>query len=114
MTKKKISLDSIIKKIRSSGKPVIINLITHFGTNKYPLTDEAYIKKLCYRGVDGFMLDIMIKEEDPLNIITQMSDILDKYELRLQPKELERFDENEESMVRDYIIFNACRIIKEV
>jgi pyruvate kinase len=114
MTKKKISLDSIIKKIRSSGKPVIINFIANFGTNKYPLTDEAYIKKLCYRGVDGFMLDIMIKEEDPLNIITQMSDILDKYELRLQPRELERFDENEESMVRDYIIFNACRIIKEV
>ncbi|MEI8253630.1 MAG: hypothetical protein WCG25_08045 [bacterium] len=60
------------------------------------------------------MLDIMIKEDDPLNIITEMSDLLDKYELRLQPRELERFDENDDSMVRDYIIFNACRVVKEV
>ncbi len=114
MTKKKISLESIIKKIRSSWKPVIINFIDNFWTNKYPLTDEAYIKKLCYRWIDWFMLDIMIKEDDPLNIITEMSDLLDKYELRLQPRELERFDENDDSMVRDYIIFNACRVVKEV
>lgn len=114
MTKKKISLESLIKKIRATWKPVIINFIDNFWTNKYPLTDEAYIKKLCYRGIDWFMLDVMIKEDDPLNIITQMSDLLDKYELRLQPKELERFDEDDDSMVRDYIIFNAYRVTQEV
>jgi len=114
MTKKKISLDSIVKKIRSLWKPVIINFIDNFLTNKYPLTDESYIKKLCYLWIDWFMLDIMIREDDPLNIITKMSDLLDKYELRLPKKELERFDENEESMVRDYIIFNACRVVEEV
>ncbi|MCF7835289.1 hypothetical protein K9M48_04600 [Candidatus Gracilibacteria bacterium] len=114
MTKKKITLESLIKDIRSSGKPVVINFIDNFGTNKYPLTDEAYIKKLCYRGVDGFMLDIMLKEEDPLNIITKMSDMLDKYELRIQPKETERFDHDDEAMIRDYIIFNAYRVTQEV
>jgi pyruvate kinase len=60
------------------------------------------------------MLDIMIREDDPLDIITEMSDLLDKYELRLQEKDLERFDKDEDYIVRDYIIFNAYRVTKEV
>jgi pyruvate kinase len=48
MTKKKITLESLIKRVRLKGKPVIINFIDNFLTNKYPLVDESYIKKLCY------------------------------------------------------------------
>ena len=70
--------------------------------------------KLCALGADACMIDTMLREDDPLALITELSEILDKFELKLHEKELPRFYENNEFMVRDYIIYNAYRATKEV
>jgi len=56
----------------------------------------------------------LLREDDPLNIITQLSDTLDTLELKIAPQELTRFYANNEFMVRDYIIYNAHRATQEV
>ncbi|MEI7563521.1 MAG: pyruvate kinase alpha/beta domain-containing protein [bacterium] len=60
------------------------------------------------------MIDTMLQEDDPLEVITQLTQSLDTYELKIAEKELTHFYENNEFMVRDYIIYNACRTTKEV
>ena len=60
------------------------------------------------------MLETMIQEEDPLNIITEVSEKLNKYELKVPPCQLGTFYERSEFLVRDYIIYNAHRITQEM
>ena len=60
------------------------------------------------------MLDVLLREDDPLTMITQLSDTLDTLELKITPQELTRFYVNNEFMVRDYIIYNAHRTTQEV
>jgi len=61
------------------------------------------------------MLEPMIKEEDPLEIITEISDLLTKYELKLPEEEATRFDKDEDDFaVRDYIIYNSYKITRDM
>ncbi|MEI7920120.1 MAG: pyruvate kinase alpha/beta domain-containing protein [bacterium] len=64
--------------------------------------------------VDAYMLDVLLREDDPLDMITELSDTLDSLELKITPQELPRFYANNEYMVRDYIIYNAHRTTQEV
>jgi pyruvate kinase len=64
--------------------------------------------------VDGLMLEIMIQEDDPLDIITNVSELLAKYELEIDEDKTARFYEDSDFIVRDYIIYNANRITTEV
>lgn len=114
MEKKGISQEDLIKKIKSTGKPVSISFKWDMGTKNYKFTNQEEIKKFCNLAVDGFVLEPMIKEEDPLNIITQISELLDKYELEIPQEAAKRFDNDEDSAVRDYIIYNAYRITREM
>ncbi|HKL43723.1 MAG TPA: pyruvate kinase, partial [Candidatus Absconditabacterales bacterium] len=114
MEKKGISQEDLIKKIKSTGKPVSISFKGDMGTKNYKFTNQEEIKKFCNLAVDGFVLEPMIKEEDPLNIITQISELLDKYELEIPQEAAKRFDNDEDSAVRDYIIYNAYRITREM
>ncbi|MBU0627140.1 hypothetical protein KKG31_02805 [Patescibacteria group bacterium] len=61
------------------------------------------------------MIDTMIKEDDPLEIVTELFDMLDKHELKLEENDLGTFYEEEmDNEVRDYIIYNAYRITREL
>jgi pyruvate kinase len=71
--------------------------------------------KYCELAVDSFMLEPMIKEEDPLDIITEVSELLTKYELELPPEAAERFDNGEDDFaVRDYIIYNSYKFTRDM
>jgi len=106
--------ESLVAECKKMGKPVIVTFLGKFDGKTYQLINESQIKKYCAMGADAFMLDTMLDEEDPLTIITQLSETLNKYELKIADKEAGRFYENNEFIVRDYIIYNAYRATKEV
>ncbi|HRX63646.1 MAG TPA: pyruvate kinase [Candidatus Absconditabacterales bacterium] len=114
MKKSKVSEEDLINKINNTGKPVSISFMSGIGKKDYPLRDAKKMEKYCNMAVDGFMLEPMIKEDDPLNILTEICDILDKYELKLPKEDAKRFEDDEDSVVRDYIIYNAYRVTKEL
>jgi pyruvate kinase len=114
MKEMKISEETLIQECKKIGKPIIITFAGKFDGKKYVLINETQTKKFCTLGVDAYMIDTMLHEDDPLTFITQLSEVLDKYELKLNDKNSVRFYENNDFMVRDYIIFNANRATKEV
>ncbi len=104
----------IISECKKNGKPVIVTFVGKFDGKAYQLINEAQVKKFCTMWVDAFMIDTMLDEEEPLDIITELSEMLDKYGLKVSEKEISRFYENNEFIVRDYIIYNTYRAQKEV
>lgn len=106
--------ETMIAECKKMGKPVIVTFVGKFDGKTYQLINETQAKKFCAMGADAFMLDTMLDEEEPLAVITELSEILDKYELKVNDKEATRFYENNEFVVRDYIIYNAYRATKEV
>lgn len=80
----------------------------------YPFRDEESIKEFCGMAVDGFVIEQIIEEEQTLPIITEVYDLLTKHELNVNKDEVVRFDQDEDFEVRDYIIYNAYRVTKEL
>jgi pyruvate kinase len=61
------------------------------------------------------MLNTFLKEDDTINLITELSDSLEKHELEINLETKEPFyDKNDNFLVRDYIIYNAYRITNEI
>lgn len=115
MAAKNFTPEQLIQKIKSTWKPVSVTYISDLGNKKYPLRDPEMLKKFCSLWVDAYALEWIIKEEDTLDIITEVYEELSKHELNLQEREVQRFDDDtDDSQVRDYIIFNAYRITKEL
>ncbi len=114
MKKKNISEEDLIKKIKATWKPVSISFVGWLWSKKYQLRDEEKMKNYCNLAVDGFMIETMIKEEDPLDIITETFELLNKYELALPEKISQRFEKDEDFAVRDYIIYNSYRFTREM
>lgn len=110
----KLNEEILINKCKVLGKPAVVTFVGKFEKNKYQLINETQLKKFSNMAADAYMLDVLLKEEDPLTMITQLSDTLDKLELKIHPQELSRFYVNNEFMVRDYIIYNAHRTTQEV
>lgn len=110
----KLNEELLIKKCKTLGKPAIVTFVGKFEKNKYQLINETWLKKFSAMAADAYMLDTLLREDDPLTMITQLSDTLDKLELKIAPQELTRFYANNEFMVRDYIIYNAHRATQEV
>lgn len=110
----KLNEEMLIKKCKVVGKPVIVTFVGKFEKNKYQLINETWLKKFANMTVDAYMLDTLLKEDDPLTIITQLSDSLTKLETKIPEEEYTRFYANNEYMVRDYIIYNAHRATQEV
>jgi len=110
----KLNEETLIKKCKVAGKPAIVTFVGRFEKNKYQLINEAQLKKFSGFAADAYMLDTLLQEDDPLKIITELSDELDKLELKIPKEELVRFYANNEYMVRDYIIYNAHRTTQEV
>lgn len=115
MTEKNLTPQWLIQKIKSTWKPVAVTYISDLGSKDYPLRDKETIKNFCSLWVDAYELEWIIKEEDTFDIITEVYEELSKHELDLQEKQVERFeDKSDDSEVRDYLIFNAFRITKEL
>jgi pyruvate kinase len=110
----KMNEEMLIKQCKILGKPAIVTFVGKFEKNKYQLINETQLKKFSTIAADGYMLDVLLQEEDPLTMITQLSDTLDSLELKIVPQELTRFYANNEFMVRDYILYNAHRATQEV
>ncbi len=110
----KFNEEILIKKCKMLGKPVIVTFVGKFEKNKYQLINEAWLKKFSAMAVDAYMLDTLLQEDDPLNVITQLSNTLDNLELKTAAQEPIRFYVNNEFMVRDYIIYTAHRATQEV
>ena len=110
----KLNEEILIKKCKTVGKPAIVTFIGKFEKNKYHLINETQVKKFSTIAADAYMIDTLLRENDPLTVITQLSDTLDSLELKITPQELIKFYANNEYMVRDYIIYNAYRTTQEV
>lgn len=110
----KLNEEILVKKCKTVGKPAIVTFVGKFEKNKYQLINETRLKKFSTMAADAYMLDTLLQEDDPLNVITQLSDTLDTLELKIAPQELTKFYANNEFMVRDYIIYNAHRATQEV
>jgi pyruvate kinase len=110
----KLNEEILVKKCKTVGKPAIVTFVGKIEKNKYQLINETQLKKFSNMAADAYMLDTLLQEDDPLNVITQLSDTLDKLELKIAPQELTKFYANNEYMVRDYIIYNAHRATQEV
>ena len=110
----KLNEELLIKKCKAVGKPVIVTFVGRFEKNKYQLINETQLKKFSALAADAYMLDTLLQEDDPLTVITQLSDTLDTLELKIPKEDLVRFYANNEYMVRDYIIYNAHRTTQEV
>jgi len=110
----KLNEEILVKKCKVLGKPAIVTFVGKFEKNKYQLINETQLKKFSTMAADAYMLDTLLQEDDPLTMITQLSDTLDSLELKIAPQELTKFYVNNEFMVRDYIIYNAHRTTQEV
>jgi len=110
----KLNEETLISKCKVLGKPAIVTFVGKFEKNKYQLINDTRLKKFSNMAADAYMLDVLLQEDDPLAMITQLSDSLDKLELKISPQELTRFYANNEYLVRDYIIYNAHRATQEV
>ncbi|MEI6425786.1 MAG: pyruvate kinase alpha/beta domain-containing protein [Candidatus Absconditabacteria bacterium] len=61
------------------------------------------------------MLNTFLKEDETISLITDLSNLLEKHELTINKEDKEPFyKENDNFLVRDYIIYNAYRITKEI
>jgi pyruvate kinase len=110
----KLNEEMLVKKCKVLGKPAVVTFVGKIEKNKYQLINETQLKKFSNMAADAYMLDTLLQEDDPLEMITQLSDTLDKLELKITPQELTKFYANNEFMVRDYIIYNAHRATQEV
>lgn len=114
LTKKKTSIEKLIKKAKLIWKPVISTFSLNFVKNKCKLINESQIDEFARIWVDAYMLETILEEDEALDIITNLSDTIDKYELKFDYPQEKPFYKDDDFMIRDYILFNAYRIIWEV
>lgn len=111
---KKLSKEDIIKTCKSNAKPVIVTYVSGVNSKKYELCNEKNIEDFSKLAVDGFMIETMIVEEAPLQIITELNELLQKHEDDDKIISLKEHYEDWDFIVRDYIIYNAFRITEEL
>lgn len=111
----KTSLDRIIDMCKEMGKPIFIHYAYGVQNDKYALMDKKVVLKHCEKAVDGYMIEPMIHEDDPLRIISKLFDIVSDFPLEKSKKESKPFFHvNDEFLVRDYIIYNAHKITQDL
>lgn len=113
---KMLSENEIISSCKNNGKPIIITFNGWFQKNgKKSKIDEKEIKKYSKERIDCYMLNTFLKEEDTINEITELSDILERNGLEVKKETKKPFyEETDNFLVRDYIIYNAYRITNEI
>ena len=60
------------------------------------------------------MLEYIIEEEETLPIVSEVYELIEKCEPEVEDVDAQRFDNDENFVVRDYIIYNAYRVTREL
>jgi len=109
-----ITEEELVKKSKSLAKPVILTYVYGINTSEYPLISDKKMQTLCSYGVDWFMLETMIQEDAPLEVVTRCLELTVQHEQNSKAISIVDFYEKNEFVVRDYIIYNAFRISQEL
>ena len=75
----KLTDEMLIQLCKKAGKPVIVTFVGKSDGKSYTLLNETQIKKFCSRGADAYMIDTMLQEDDPLEVISQLTASLELY-----------------------------------
>lgn len=110
----KLDLIKEIEELKKEGKPIIVGFAHWISSKQYELLNEETIKKICELWIDGIIVDTIIKEEQTFDVINKLSILTKKYQLKIKEKTIEMPDKNDDFIVRDYIIYNAQRITKDL
>ena len=103
-----------LHRVKKLGKPVLIAYAkTTYGAGYSELV-EKQLGALCNEGVDGVMMETFVVEDEVFPAIEQLWDLLSKYEENFSSKPVERFEEEGDFEVRDYIIYNSYRSTEEL
>jgi len=114
LKKAKINVEELIQKSKNAAKPIILTYVYGINTKNYPLLDAKNVKKLCDYGVDWFMIETMIQEDAPLEVISKFNELTAEHEESKKSIVVNNFYEQNDFVVRDYIIYNAYRISQEL
>ena len=103
-----------LHRVKKLGKPVLIAYAkTTYGAGYSELV-EKQLGALCNEGVDGVMMETFVIEDEVFPAIEQLWDLLSKYEENFSSRPVERFEEEGDFEVRDYIIYNSYRSTEEL
>lgn len=109
-----ITLDDVVIKLKQDGIPVIANYTTNISGKEYEFKNNKKVDKLCKLGIDAFSLETFINEDEVFDTILEISKTSSEYELNIENHIIQNYNEDSESIVRDYIIYNAYRVTEEL
>lgn len=105
---------SIISLCKKAGRPIFIHYVYGVEGKSYPLTQKKVLQSYCDVAVDGYMIETMIHEDDPLRICSTMFETLSEISDKPQKTDMKDFYEGSDFIIRDYIIHNAYRITEDL
>lgn len=113
--KNKLTMDSIIALCKDVGKPAFLHYAHGVEGKSYPLLDKKHVLGYCEKALDGYMIETMINEDDPLRVITALFEVVSEFPVAKSKKESQPFyHPSDDFLVRDYIIYNAHKITEDL
>jgi biotin synthase-related radical SAM superfamily protein len=82
---------SVIKACKKMGKPIFIHYVYDVEGKDYPLLQKKILQSYCQVAVDGYMIETMIHEEDPLRICSVMFETLSDLSAKAEKTTLKDF-----------------------
>ena len=103
-----------IHHIKKEWKPVLVTTIQTEYSQPIDKTLWKQIQELWKEAIDWVMLETFLVEEEVFDTIEKTWELLNDCELKLNSRELKRFEKEWDFEVRDYIIYNAFRSAEEL
>lgn len=104
----------IIDSVKKMGKPVLLSSTKTEYWKNYEKSFSELAQTIQNQGIDGIMLETFIIEDDVFPAIEHTGNILNTLEQNLSSKPLQRFEQEWDFEVRDYIIYNGFRSAQEL
>lgn len=114
LEKHKIDVFAVIASCKKIGKPIFIHYVYGIEGKNYPLLQKKLLQSYCDVAVDGYFIETMIQEEDPVRVCSTMFEILSDIADKPQKTDAALFYKGSDFIIRDYIIHNAHRITEEL
>ena len=77
--------------------------------------DKKHVTSYCEKAIDGYMIEPMILEDDPLRVITALFEVVSEFPVAKSKKESQPFyHPSNDFLVRDCIIYNAHKITEDL
>lgn len=109
-----VDLEETIINLKQGGIPVVAHYSGNISQKNYPLRDDITVKKLAQLGIDGFSLETFVDDEQVFDTIQEISKLSSKHELEVENHIIQNYDIESEQIIRDYIVYNAYRVTKEL